>query len=354
MIDGILDAHVHLWDLEHVHLSWFRDELGLARRVGTDDLRRAADSTRGTRARVGGAIAVQAGDTVVEARWLLAQAAADPFVRAVVLQYGAAPGATAWAGTTQDVIDEHEADVPSEAAHDASAPPAPPAPPAASALRESSAPPAASAPLRGVPTRIAGMRLATPQGAADFGDVPGLDALAAGLTRTGRVLELLIRPAQLPAVAALARRHPQLSIVICHLGLGAADPDRDWRRGIDALATAANVSAKVSGLATARPGDGGRLAEVTGVAIAAFGPGRLMFGTDWPMSARALPYREVISRTAAALPTLAPAATRAFWGGNARRLYGLAHILERQPDSGTPRPARRSARTQIVQPDAES
>lgn len=322
MIDGILDAHVHLWDLEHVHLSWFRDDLGLPRRVGTDDLRRAAETVRGTRARVGGAIAVQAGDTVGEARWLIAQAAADPFVRAVVLQYGAAPDASGWAGTMQEVIDEHEADGSPEVSAGASAVPAAAVPPEAAASRGASALREASA-VRG-PTRVAGMRLATPQGAADFGDVRGLDALAMGLTRTGRVLELLIRPAQLPAAAALARRHPRLSIVICHLGLGAADPSRDWRRGIDALAAAANVSAKVSGLATDRPGDGARLADVIGVAVAAFGPDRLMFGTDWPMSARALPYREVISRTAAALPPLDPAASRQFWGGNARRLYGLA------------------------------
>jgi L-fuconolactonase len=339
VIDDLIDAHVHLWDLEHVHLSWFHDELGLPRRVGTEDLRRASDSVRATRARVGGAIAVQAGDTVTEARWLLAQAAADPFVSAVVLQYGAAPGASvasAWAGTMQGVIDEYEADV------------------SAAASPEASALPEASAPLSARPTRIAGMRLATPQGAVDFGDVPGLDDLAAGLARTARILELLIRPAQLPAVAALARRHPHLSIVICHLGLGASDPDGTWRRGIDALAAASNVSAKVSGLATGLPGDGDRVADVIGVAFAAFGPERLMFGTDWPMSARALPYRDVVSRTAAALPVLSPAASRAFWGGNARRLYGLAHIVERQPVSGSPRPARRNARTPIAQPAAES
>lgn len=292
MIDGILDAHVHLWDLDHVHLSWFRDELDLPRRVGTDDLRGAADSTRGTRAHVGGAIAVQAGDTVAEARWLLARAEADPFVPAVVLQYGAA-GAQDWAGTVQRVLDEHRADAP------------------------------------GAPTRIAGMRLATPQGAADFGDVPGLDELATGLTSTGRVLELLIRPAQLPAVAALARRHPGLSIVICHLALGAADPDSAWRRGMDALAASGNVSAKVSGLATGRPRDVERLAEVVGLAVAAFGPERLMFGSDWPMSARALPYREVVSRTAAALPPLAPEALHAFWRSTAGRLYGVTGVGRR-------------------------
>jgi L-fuconolactonase len=327
VIDGILDAHVHLWDVEHVHLSWFRDDLDLPRRVGTDDLRRAADSLRGSRARVGGAIAVQAGDTVAEARWLLAQAAADPFVRAVVLQYGAAPGAVgraAWAGTMQAVIDEHEADVSAEASPEASALAVISALPEAFALAVVSALPEATAPRVAAPTRIAGMRLATPQGAADFGDVPGLDALAAGLSRSGRVLELLIRPAHLPAVASLARSHPELSIVICHLGLGGAKPDRDWRRGIDALAARSNVSAKISGLATGRPGDGRRLAEVAGVAFAAFGPERLMFGSDWPMSARALPYRDVISRTTTALPPLGPAATRAFWAGNARRRYGLA------------------------------
>lgn len=285
MSGDVLDTHVHLWDLEHVRLSWFRDELGLPRRVGPGELERAAGSIDGTRARFRGAIAVQAADTVGEARWLLAQAAAHPAIRAVVLQYNARPGA--WAGMAQPLMDE------ADATEGASAP------------------------------RIAGMRLATPGGAADFGDVPGLEALAAGLTRTGRVLELLIRPGHLRATAALARRHPGLSIVVDHLGLGAAEPDGTWRRGIDALAAVPNVSAKLSGLVTGAAGDGRRLAGLAELAFAAFGTGRLMFGSDWPMSARTVPYREVVARTAVALPALSRDEARAFWSGTATRRYGL-------------------------------
>ncbi|MFE6968552.1 amidohydrolase family protein [Isoptericola sp. NPDC057653] len=279
---GIVDAHVHLWDTTETRISWFRDDLGLPARVGPDDLARAVGTSP---VPVRAAVAVQAADTEGEARWLARQAASHgPLPGPVVLQYDARPDdPDAWAGMAQAVIDG------------------------------------------GVP--VAGVRLAVPGRAADLSDVDGLDALCEGLAASGRVLETLVRPEQLPAVAALAGRHPGLAVVVCHLGLGTGSPDRAWRDGLAALAARPRAHAKLSGLhrATsegAAPDEAARVAAAARAAVDLLGPDRLLFGSDWPMSARVAPYADVVERTARALPALDGDAAAAVWSGTADRLYG--------------------------------
>jgi L-fuconolactonase len=157
-----------------------------------------------------------------------------------------------------------------------------------------------------------------PAGAADLSDVRDLDRLCDGAAATGRVVELLVRPAQLDAVAGLARRHPGTTFVLCHLGLGARAPDSAWAASLARVGAHPNTAAKFSGLATA-PGDHDRLEALAETAVDAFGGERLMFGSDWPMSARVVPYARLVDdveRAWAARPD-------AFWGGTATALYGL-------------------------------
>ncbi|MFB2579709.1 amidohydrolase [Herbiconiux sp. P15] len=272
----LVDAHIHLWDLERMHLSWFSPQLGLPSRVTIGDLGLASG------ARPSAAVAVQAGDTVNEARWLLDHAATDGhgLVPAVVLQYEASAG---WAGVVQPLL---EAD-------------------------------------KGGAPRIAGLRVPTPQGAADLSDIAGLDLLAERLAATGRVLELLIRPEQLTAVGDLASRHPHLTIVVCHLGLGRGEPDGAWRRALESLTAHGSVLAKFSGVHRPVQDDDERLRTIAATAFAALGPDRLLFGSDWPMSRRVAPYDEIVARTAAALPRLDAEESVAFWAGTATRAYGV-------------------------------
>lgn len=267
----VIDAHTHLWDVAQVRLSWFRPELGLPGRAPVQALEDAARPTPVT-----GALAVQAADTVEEARWLADHVRDHALVRGLVLQYEPRP--VLWGGASQELL---TGDGP-----------------------------------------VVGVRVATPSGAADLSDVPGLTALAEGLTRAGLVLELLARPEQLPAVAELSAAHPGLHVVVCHLGLGNRSPNATWQAGLALLAQAPGVAAKVSGL-TPEARDDGELGLVFGAAFETLGPGRLMFGSDWPMSARALGYEDLLARTAAALPTLDAGAADEFWSGTARRLYRL-------------------------------
>ncbi|MGF6822033.1 L-fuconolactonase [Microbacterium sp. ZKA21] len=261
----IVDAHIHLWDRTRHPLTWFRDDMGLAPRVTAADFE--------AEAAVDAAIAVQAADTLDEAAWLAAQAARSRMLSRIVLQYSAAQGV--WAG--------------------------------------------ASAPALG--PSVAGLRAAIPQCAADLSDVAGLDALADGLTRTDRILEFLIRPEQLAGVAVFADRHPELRIVLCHLGLGNSAPTAPWRSDLLELAQRGNVHAKISGVVGTRTDRERRV--IADAALEAFGPERLMFGSDWPMSARHLSHAEAVAATARMLSGLGPDDAAAVWHGTADRVYAL-------------------------------
>ncbi|MFJ3491050.1 amidohydrolase family protein [Leifsonia aquatica] len=271
MTGGAIDAHVHVWDLERFGLSWFRPELGLPRAADVRDLAVAAGEAATPAGRVTGAIAVQAADTVEEAQWL--SGLRDPLLAGVVLQY--------------DPEDR---------------------------------PDRARSELAG---RVRGVRVAVPARRPDLADVAGVDALCERIGRAHGVVEFLVRAEQLPAVAGIAARHPRTQIVVCHLGLGAAEPDDSWEAGLRAVAAQSNAAAKASGLVTAADPAGDRLARALAVAVDALGPERLLFGSDWPMSARIAPYAAVVDRTAAALPRLGASGDEAFWGGTARRIYRL-------------------------------
>ncbi|GAB3818376.1 amidohydrolase family protein [Tessaracoccus terricola] len=271
MTPEVIDAHTHLWDMAQVRLSWFRPELGLPERAVVEALEDAARPTPVT-----GALAVQAADTVEEALWLAHHVRGHALLRGLVLQYEPRPGL--WGGASQELL-------------------------------------TGAGP-------VVGVRVATPSGATDLSDVPGLTALAEGLTRAGLVMELLVRPEQLPAVAELSAAHPGLRVVVCHLGLGNRPADATWRAGLAELSQAPGVAAKVSGLAPeTRAAE--ELTSLVGAAFEAFGPGRLLFGSDWPMSVRSLTYEDVLARTAAALPPLTSWAAAQFWGGTARRIYRI-------------------------------
>ncbi|MFC4137761.1 MULTISPECIES: amidohydrolase [unclassified Microbacterium] len=260
---GIVDAHVHVWDVDAFPIPWFREDLGLPR-TSSPEAFRAEALPRG----VSAGMAVQVADSVEEARWLTAVTSADEVLTRAVLQYEPAPGRALGATAVEGAA-------------------------------------------------FYGIRAAVPQFAADLSDVPGLDDLADALGTAGRVLELLIRPEQLEGAAALARRHPVTPIVLCHLGLGHGAATETWRSGLAAFAAAGNAHAKFSGLLSPTRTDA-ELSALARTARGLFGADRLMFGSDWPMSARTHTYAEVIDAVSRAMPD-----TPAFWSGTAERLYPL-------------------------------
>jgi L-fuconolactonase len=114
----------------------------------------------------------------------------------------------------------------------------------------------------------------------------GLHALAAA----GLSFDIVTLPHQLPGAVTAARSVPELSFVLDHLGgppvgRGAEDSNGPWVAAIRSLAALPNVTCKLSGVHSS-PVCAGDLRPYYETVLAAFGPDRLMFGSDWPVSAR--------------------------------------------------------------------
>jgi L-fuconolactonase len=157
---------------------------------------------------------------------------------------------------------------------------------------------------------------------------PGLDPALDAMVAHGLSLDALVLPRHLPHLLALARRRPDLAIVIDH---GAKPPiatgeDADvWTRGIQALAAHPQVFCKLSGLLTeAAPGQGpDALTPYVQHLVSAFGPDRLMWGSDWPVLNLASDYGGWRDLANALSGLTDPADLAALFGATARRFYRI-------------------------------
>jgi L-fuconolactonase len=152
----------------------------------------------------------------------------------------------------------------------------------------------------------------------------GLRALAgAGLT-----FDIVTLPRQLPAAVTAARSVPGLTFVLDHLGGPPAETGQEaatgpWASAIHSLAELPNVTCKLSGAHTsqARAKD---LRPYYETVLAAFGPGRLLFGSDWPVSTLAAPYGQVCAMYRELTAQLSADEQMAIFDGNPRRVYRLS------------------------------
>ena len=154
---------------------------------------------------------------------------------------------------------------------------------------------------------------------------PALELLAAA----GLLLELPAEfPRHLEDVPELARRHPGLTFVIDHLAkppLGSEQMPQ-WREQLLAAGAHPNMYAKVSGLNTILTHDwtAADLEPAIETALEAFGPTRLVFGSDWPVALLNGTYGDVASRTCDAIRAVAGADADAIVADNAKKLYRIA------------------------------
>ena len=142
------------------------------------------------------------------------------------------------------------------------------------------------------------------------------------------VYEILIYPKQLPAAIDLVSRFPEQQFVVNHMAKplikdGVREP---WASYMRTIAQNANVFCKVSGLVTEadwlrwKPED---VAPYLDVVFEAFGPERLMFGSDWPVCLLAATYGRVKELLETYVDVHVPQHKESIFGGNAIRFYGL-------------------------------
>lgn len=152
---------------------------------------------------------------------------------------------------------------------------------------------------------------------------PGLEALGPN----GLRFDVLIFPRHLPSMIKVFERYPNLPMVIDHgakpyIARGEIEP---WRSQMKSIARDFPVSCKLSGLATeALPGwTIDTLRPYVETLIDAFGPKRLMWGSDWPVlnvAGNYLDWFAIAQKLTAHLPS--PDRAEIF-GGTAARFYGI-------------------------------
>ncbi|MFK0292296.1 amidohydrolase family protein [Streptomyces sp. NPDC090442] len=281
-----LDAHHHLWDLTRRDQPWMAGPWAapIRRNYAPADLapHLAAHDIAGT-------VLVQSSSSAEETAELLAVAAGDGPVRGVV----------GWADLT------------------------------AAALEDA---------LAALPAGLVGLRhQVQDEPDPDWLGRPDVRRGLRTLAARGLVYDLLVTPRELPAAHAVARALPDLSFVLDH----AAKPPiaggrwQPWADALTDLARLPNVTCKLSGLVTEADWSAWRSPQLLPYArhvLAAFGPDRVMFGSDWPVCTLAASYAEVVALAETATDHLTGPERAAVFGGTALRVYGL----DGRPTTGRP------------------
>lgn len=281
----VIDAHHHLWDLGVRDQEWIAGpELApLRRSFALSDLE---DATRG--AGVAATVLVQTITVADETPEFLSLAAESELIGAVV----------GWTDLTSPGVADELA-------------------------RLRSLPGGGF--LRGIRHQVQGE--ADPDWLTRPDVLRGLRAVAAA----GLVYDLLVLPHQLPAATRAAAAVPGLTFVLDHLGKPpiASGQREPWAAHIRELAALPNTVCKLSGMVTEadwRTWTVHGLRPYADTVLDAFGPGRLLFGSDWPVSTLAASYGEVVSSTRELTSTLSAAEEDEVWAGTARRVYRMADV----------------------------
>lgn len=272
-----IDSHQHFWRYDPAHYPWIA--------VGgplVNDFLPADLAIELGRYNLEGCIAVQARQTLEETRWLLELADASPIIRGVV----------GW-------VDLRSENVVEQLAQFANHP------------------------------KLVGVRHVVQDEPDDnFMLAHQFQYGISQLAPFDLTYDILIYPRHLPAALRLAENFPDQPFVLDHLGKplirdAVLEP---WASEIRDLARHPHVMCKISGMITEAKIDGWRptdFAPYLDVVLQAFGPDRLMFGSDWPVALMAGSYQQVYDLAEDFIRPLGKDAEQKFFGGNAAKFYGL-------------------------------
>ena len=148
------------------------------------------------------------------------------------------------------------------------------------------------------------------------------------LARHGFTYDILIYAPHLPVAIEFVRKFPEQKFVLNHLAKPyiKSKEIETWARNIRVLAANPNVCCKLSGLVT--EADWKNWSEIDlkpylDVALEAFGPDRLMFGSDWPVCLLAASYGRVKEVVEDYTRSLSENEKEKIFGLNAMRFYGV-------------------------------
>ncbi len=271
-----IDSHQHFWKYDPREYPWIDDaKAALRRDYLPADLAREQGTTS-----YDGSIVVQARQTLEETRWLLELAEKDPRIRGVV----------GWVDLQSPTVRDQLA-------------------------------------AFAVHPKLVGVRHVVQDEPDDrFMLRPEFLRGIAALAEFALVYDILIFPKQLPAAIELARRFPSQPFVLDHIAKPFIKDHllSPWTEQIRELAACPNVHCKVSGMVTEADWRGWKPADFTPyleVVLAAFGPSRLMIGSDWPVCLLAADYGAVMGLAQDYFARLSSADQGKVFGGNALAFY---------------------------------
>ena len=276
----LIDSHHHLWTYSAEQYSWISDSMSVLRRDFTlDELRGVAAESS-----VDGFVAVQARQTVEETTDLLRYAAEEPLIRGVV---GWVPLADP---SLSEILDRFTDD----------------------------------AAFKGVRHVV--------QDEPDDRFILGSDFNrgVSELAGRGLVYDILIFARQLPASIEFVDRHPELEMVLDHIAkptIATSQFDTDWEIHFRELAKRSHVSCKFSGVLTEVRDPAWSIETIRpywDVALEAFTPQRLMFGSDWPVCLLRTGHREWVETVRMLASELSASEQADLFANTAIKAYHLA------------------------------
>jgi L-fuconolactonase len=275
-----IDTHQHYWRYSAAEYDWIDESMAAIRRdFLPTDAKREMDA-----AAFHASVVVQVRQTLEETRWLLELADANPFVVGVV----------GWVDLQSPTVGD---DLDRLGAHRA----------------------------------LVGIRHILQAEPDDFLARPAFQRGIAALTARDLPYDVLVYARQIAAADALVAQHPGQRFLLDHLG----KPDirggqyEAWRRDFDRIAARPNVWCKLSGLVTEadwRRWTPGQLQQYLDHALEAFGPARLMVGSDWPVCTLAASYGETMALVIDALAEYSADEQAQVLSGTARAFWNLVEL----------------------------
>jgi L-fuconolactonase len=243
----IIDTHHHYWNYDPVEFDWIDNDMAKIRKSFLPvDLKATLKNTG-----VEGVITVQARQSLEETEWLLKLAAQNDFMRGVV---GWLPLASE---NIEELLDKYSQN-----------------------------------------KWLKGLRHVV-QGEPDPEFILGKDFNKgiSALKKYDLVYDILIFEHQLPNTISFVDLHPDQQFVLDHIAKPRikANELEPWAKYLWELAERENVSCKISGMVTEADFNNWtekQLQPYFDIVMEAFGPERLMFGSDWPVCLVATEYAD--------------------------------------------------------------
>lgn len=273
-----IDAHHHLWRYTKEDYGWIDESMAVLRRDFLAADLKAAMETAG----IDGTIAVQARQTLDETRWLLGLAERTPEIRGVI----------GWAPIAGEKFP--------------------------GCMEEFEARPL----LKGLRHVIQGEKDEHYILREDFNS--GIRTMLG----SGLVYEILIYERHLPQTIEFVDEHPEQVFVLDHVAkpLIAGGVLEPWASRMRELGKRENVWCKLSGMVTEAKWDAWTpetLKPYLDVAVEAFGPARLLAGSDWPVCLVASGYAQWWGALRTYFAPFSEGERALVFGGTAMEVYQL-------------------------------